>query len=116
MCQEVGHTFGLDHQDTSGISLNACMDYYQNTSSSDTKSTTPNPHDYDQLVTIYSHLDSTTTVGVPTKQLPANATADFTNRSEWGIVVRTTATGHEATYVRDLGNGQMLLTFVIWAN
>jgi hypothetical protein len=63
LCQEIGHTFGLDHQDESGISLNTCMDYYFNTSDSDTKSTHPNQHDYDELATIYSHLDSTTTIG-----------------------------------------------------
>src|SRR5881628_3820183 len=53
ICQEIGHTFGLDHQDTSGISLNTCMDYYHNTSASDTKSTHPNQHDYDELLCIY---------------------------------------------------------------
>src|SRR5437899_10022561 len=66
MCQEVGHTFGLDHQDTSGASLNTCMDYYQNTSSTDTQSTTPNQHDYDELATIYQHLDSSNTFGAET--------------------------------------------------
>src|SRR5215510_871384 len=63
ICQEIGHTFGLDHQDESGISLNTCMDYYHNTSASDTQSTHPNAHDYQQLSTIYSHLDSSTTIG-----------------------------------------------------
>ena len=63
ICQEIGHTFGLDHQDESGISLNTCMDYYHNTSASDTKSTHPNQHDYDELATIYQHLDSFSTVG-----------------------------------------------------
>jgi hypothetical protein len=55
--QEVGHTLGLDHQDESGISLDTCMDYYHNTSASDTKSTHPNRHDYSELSTIYQHLD-----------------------------------------------------------
>jgi small ligand-binding sensory domain FIST len=27
ICQEIGHTFGLDHQDESGADLNTCMDY-----------------------------------------------------------------------------------------
>ena len=31
MCQEVGHTFGLDHQSTDGSSLNTCRDYFSNT-------------------------------------------------------------------------------------
>lgn len=53
MCQEVGHTFGLDHQSTNGSSQNTCMDY-----SNSPTSTAPNQHDYDELVTIYSHTDS----------------------------------------------------------
>jgi hypothetical protein len=78
MCQEIGHTFGLDHQDESGASLNTCMDYYQNTSSTDTKSTTPNQHDYDELVTIYSHSDSTTTVGLASRLVPTGSTGTST--------------------------------------
>src|SRR5205809_2372684 len=53
ICQEVGHTFGLDHQSTDGTSLNTCMDYYHNTSASDLKSTSPNAGDYDELLCIY---------------------------------------------------------------
>src|SRR5438093_4012139 len=53
ICQEIGHTLGLDHQDESGISLNTCMDYYYNTSASDTKSTHPNAGDMDELRCIY---------------------------------------------------------------
>ena len=53
MCQEVGHTFGLDHQSTDGSSQNTCMDY-----SNSPTSTAPNQHDYDELVTIYGHTDS----------------------------------------------------------
>jgi hypothetical protein len=53
MCQEVGHTFGLDHQSTDGSSQASCMDY-----SNSPTSTAPNQHDYDELVTIYGHADS----------------------------------------------------------
>lgn len=111
-CQEVGHTFGLDHQDTSGASLNTCMDYYQNTSSSDTKSTTPNQHDYDELVTIYSHLDSSSTLG---SAVPGPSGKDLSAASEWGKQVSASRGGRDATYVRDFGNGQMMFTFVVWA-
>src|SRR6266852_7570112 len=62
ICQEVGHTLGLDHQSTDGSSLNTCMDYYHNTSAADTLSTHPNQHDYDELGIIYGHVDSSTTV------------------------------------------------------
>ena len=98
MCQETGHTLGLDHQDTSGASLNTCMDYYHNTSASDTKSTTPNQHDYDELGTIYAHLDSTTTVGLPTgsRLVPIGQVG-------------------ESKYVDRLANGMTRITYVRWA-
>src|SRR5207249_1331178 len=64
MCQEVAHTFGLDHQSTDGSSLNTCMDYFSNTGANagSTLSTKPNAHDFEELNIIYQHLDSTTTV------------------------------------------------------
>src|SRR6266542_971935 len=58
ICQEIGHTFGLAHQSEDGSSQNTCMDYYQNKSDTDTTSTHPNQHDYDELAIIYAHLDS----------------------------------------------------------
>lgn len=96
MCQETGHTLGLDHQDTSGISLDTCMDYYFNTSNLDTKSTHPNTHDYDQLALIYQHLDSSTTVGA----------AAF---SPFGSAVRT------SKFVAKLSGGARLITYITWA-
>ena len=53
MCQEVGHVFGLGHTSEDGSSQSTCMDY-----SSDPSSQWPNQHDYQQLDTIYAHLDS----------------------------------------------------------
>jgi hypothetical protein len=68
ICQEVGHTIGLDHQDESGASLNTCMDYFHNTSTS-TLSTHPNQGDYDELLCIYDPSKSgqtiTSTISVP---------------------------------------------------
>ena len=52
LCQEVGHTFGLDHQSDDGSDLNTCMDY-----ADALDNPSPNSHDYQQLNTIYSHLD-----------------------------------------------------------
>src|SRR5213593_2466381 len=95
ICQEIGHTFGLDHQDESGISLNTCMDYYHNTSASDTKSTHPNKHDYDELATIYAHLDSTTTVGQTSKMPAEIAQGDFSSRNSWGKLVSQSRNGRE---------------------
>lgn len=110
-CQEVGHTFGLDHQDENfnNGNLGTCMDYTNDPSTNQH----PNKHDYDELVTIYNHLDSTTTVGQPTAQGGAAAGG---SRAEWGREVARSAGGRTSTFVRDLGAGNSIVSFVIWAN
>jgi len=93
MCQEIGHTFGLDHQSTDGSSLNTCMDYFSNTGAdaNSTLSTHPNTHDYDELVTIYSHLDSFTTIAAAAA---ASTRSEVTEQPEtWGQLMRQSANG-----------------------
>jgi hypothetical protein len=109
-CQEVGHTLGLDHQDTNfdNPNLGTCMDYTNDPSTNQH----PNKHDYDELVTIYTHLDSSTTIG----QAPVSGSATGVTRSEWGREVSRSASGHTSTFVRDLGAGNSVVTFVIWTN
>lgn len=58
MCQEVGHDFGLAHQDENfnNPNLGTCMDYTNNWSTNQH----PNTHDYNQLAAQYgNHNDST---------------------------------------------------------
>jgi hypothetical protein len=106
ICQEIGHTLGLDHQDESGISLNTCMDYYHNTDASDLKSTDPNQHDYDELGIIYAHLDSFSTVGAASTGFLPNAVPSFAPATRL----------NDSTYVDDLGRGRKLVTYVIWTS
>jgi hypothetical protein len=57
MCQEVGHDFGLAHQDENfnNPNLGTCMDYTNSWSTNQH----PNTHDYNQLTAIYgNHNDS----------------------------------------------------------
>jgi hypothetical protein len=107
MCQEVGHTIGLDHQDENfnNANLGTCMDYTNNPSTNQH----PNSHDYQELQTIYGHLDNTTTVGATPTGVNANAA------NSWGKLVSTSANGRTSTYVQHLGNGQSIVTHVIWA-
>lgn len=110
MCQEVGHTFGLDHQDEdfSNPNLNTCMDYTNNPESNQH----PNQHDYDQLVTIYSHTDSSTTVGAA---LPGSKPAEVGNSPKsWGRPVHFLRDGRPDTYVRLDGPGRLTVTHVFW--
>ena len=98
MCQEVGHGFGLDHQDESGADLNTCMDY-----SNALDNPSPNAHDYQQLETIYAHLDSSSTVS---QFLPEDASPIATERLD---TIRT------SRIVEHFGNGFARVTFIIWA-
>lgn len=111
MCQEVGHTFGLDHQDENfnNPNLGTCMDYTNNPVTNQH----PNAHDFQQLETIYAHLDSTTTVGAATA--PGNGQIDLPHQSQWGKLIRVTHNGRTALFELDLGGGQKVFTFVIWA-
>ena len=110
VCQEIGHDWGLDHQDTSGADLNTCMDYDDNLSNP-----SPNAHDYQQLETIYTHLDSTTTIAAATASAPAGfANANVEAQENWGEKVAESADGRTALYIRDFGNGFKIFTFVIW--
>jgi len=108
ICQEIGHDWGLDHQsEDPDVDLGTCMDYadaFDNPS--------PNAHDYEQLETIYAHLDSTTTIA----SAPAGfANADVHAQENWGEKASESADGRSALFVRDFGNGFKIFTFVIWA-
>ena len=112
-CQEIGHTLGLDHQDENfgNPNLGTCMDYTNDPSSNQH----PNQHDYDQLVTIYSHLDSTTTVSSASGTAPGKAGSRVADAA-WGTLVAVTNHGHGGMYVRDLGGGNLIVTHVFWAH
>lgn len=122
VCQEVGHTFGLDHQDInfSNANLGTCMDYTNNPSRDDGLGTNlqPNAHDYDELGIIYSHTDSFTTLLSAKSSVSAfvGDDVDTSNRSEWGKVIRKSHDGRSSVHEKDLGKGNKVFTFVIWAD
>ena len=107
ICQEIGHDWGLGHQDESGADLNTCMDY-----ADALDNPSPNSHDYQQLETIYGHLDSTNTAA---SAPPGFANADVHAQENWGTKVHESADGRSAIFERDFGNGFKIFTFVFWA-
>jgi hypothetical protein len=125
MCQEVGHTFGLDHQDEifNNTNLGTCMDYTNDPSGlAGTNGTLsnehPNAHDYDQLATIYTHLDTKTTVGstsAASTMPPAANQGNLNSRAEWGRKIHESPNGQLELYERDFGGGKRMFTFVILA-
>ena len=113
MCQEIAHTFGLDHQDENftNQNLGTCMDYTNNPSTNQH----PNLHDYEMLETIYAHLDSLTTL--LSQVSPASISQiDGNDPSSWGRAIKESHNSHSSLYERDLGHGQKIFTFVIWAD
>jgi hypothetical protein len=100
MCQEVGHTFGLDHQDESGADFHTCMDYADNP---DADNTHPNRHDYEELASIYAHLDSTTTIGLSAK------------RGAAPYKVERKDSRRASKIVEKFADGSKRVTFIYWA-
>ncbi len=109
-CQEVGHTFGLDHQDEAfdNPNLGTCMDYTNDPSTNQH----PNQHDYDELALIYAHLDTSTTASVTTNK---NGNEIGNNASDWGKVMGNDKSGKANLYRKDVGNGVEVFTHVFWA-
>ena len=114
-CQEVGHTFGLDHQDENfnNTNLGTCMDYTNDPSGTagtngTLANTSPNKHDYDELVTIYSHLDSITTIG-QSSPVAVAARADDDDELPADVVAH-----RYKSFIEDLGDGHQRVTHVFW--
>ncbi len=117
MCQEVAHGFGLDHQDEtfSNPNLGSCMDY---TSDPDGPPSNehPNAHDYEQLESIYAHLDSSTTLSASAPQGAGHQDVDVSEPKHWGKALRKDGKGRDSHFERALGDGHKVFTFVLWAD
>jgi hypothetical protein len=126
MCQEVGHIFGLAHQDEDFYNTNtgSCMDY----TNSPESNVQPNGHDYAQLADIYSVLDDPDDGGggggkgppagkgkpnVPNMP-PAMTILDLDGPGQWGELISGSRDRGASTYMLDFGGGFAVITFVTW--
>jgi hypothetical protein len=98
LCQEIGHDFGLDHQDESGADFNTCMDYADALDNEH-----PNGHDYEQLGIIYAHLDSSTTIF---DSAPKGNAAEHVERED---------RIKDSIVVEHLSDGSKRVTHILWA-
>ena len=108
MCQEVGHTFGLDHQD---LTQNNADGGTGGAVDNDPSNEHPNAHDYEELEIIYTHLDGS---NGPKPHGPHGNQPAAADAADWGLEVSRTNSGHTSVFVRDLGDEGTLVTFVIW--
>lgn len=130
MCQEVGHTLGLDHvdEDFDNVNMGTCMDYTDDpdggaggASEVDLSNEHPNDHDYDQLDAIYLHTDGTATVasvddesGGSGNGRRGGGSQGGDSQAEWGRAIRHDGDGRPSLFVRE-DRGQRVFTFVVWA-
>ena len=127
MCQEVGHTFGFDHQDEdfSNPNLGTCMDYTNDPGGIDDllDNLHPNLHDFETLASIYEHVNSSSTddgeggSGNGRKPKKSTGEGDYSPEgpSDWGQAISQDAQGRNNVFERTLSNGQVLITHVLWA-
>jgi hypothetical protein len=128
VCHEVGHTFGLDHQDEifNNDNLGSCLDYTDDPdgtpgSSNDPSNERPNEHDYVQLELIYDpeleggvgHLDESTTLAAAARATPSRRDGG-NSPADWGRPVDFTADGKPHIYLKRLGPRTWLQTHVTW--
>lgn len=109
-CQEIGHDYGLDHQDEAfdNPNLDTCMDYTNNPSSNQH----PNAHDYEQLLAVYNHVDSAMAV-MKGSALAAAEGGD--TPKEWGRATKADRLGRPIEFVRVLSPTDKVVTHVTWA-
>ena len=110
MCQEIGHDYGLGHQDEDFATdtTNSCMDY----TSLPAGNEHPDAHDYQQLTTIYNHLET----GFTVSSGRGNSGADVGDTpATWGRAIHFTRDGRPDVFERVDGPGQKTITHVFWA-
>jgi hypothetical protein len=94
-CQEIGHTFGLDHQDETGANFSTCMDYANNPGD---RNMHPNQDDLSMLGSLYQHGDTST----PAPSVTLGSSGRGLRRV------------HDDVFEEDLGDGNKRFVFVYW--
>jgi hypothetical protein len=112
-CQEIGHDYGLDHQDENfdNPNLGSCQDYTSNPKGPPSNEH-PNAHDYDQLLSIYNHLESAPTA---LRSRAAAGTEIGHELADLGRAVDFDARGRPITFVRNISQREKVVTHITWA-
>lgn len=130
-CQEIGHDFGLGHQDEGfgPPNLGTCMDYTNDPTGAGAylrANVAPNAHDFAQLDSIYQHTDSANTSATQTTnfgvRVPGRAPIappglndePGDSPAEWGQSIHRDGQGRPDIFVKDLGGGNRKITHVLW--
>lgn len=119
MCQEIAHDFGLGHQDENhnNANLGSCMDYTSDpdggaggASSTDPSNEHPNAHDFEQLLTIYSHTEGSGGGGKPCR----GKKCPNPNGLDTAPPFSQASRANGSVYVDHLPGGGRRITHVFW--
>jgi hypothetical protein len=113
MCQEIGHTLGLAHQDEniSNANLGSCMDY----TSRPATNQHPNAMDYSTLEYLYKHLDSANSYAkATTRVVSAQSLEDSNNPRDWGREIFRSENRRTSLFEKKLGDGGIVFRHVFW--
>lgn len=116
-CQELGHTLGLDHQDTAfaNTNLGTCMDYTNNPDGPPAN-WYANSDDYSVLNTVYGHTDSYNSFSTSASagsQRNGHSAVDGSGDIEDAVPPGASSNdGH--VFAKDIGNGVTIVSHVFW--
>lgn len=138
-CQEIGHDFGLAHQNEifDNANTGSCMDYTNAPAGGvlggfnyGPTNEYPNAHDYDMLATIYGTASASLATGTGTdfgirtvgqgfgvqdRSRPNDDGIPGDSETAWGRPVHNDSEGRPDVYLLDLGGGHKKITHVFWA-
>jgi hypothetical protein len=139
-CQEIGHDFGLAHQNEifTNVNTGSCMDYTNapaggtlNGFNYGPSNEHPNQHDYDMLLEIYNHTESASSASPATKTnfgirevgrpVVASSNASLPKEgagntaADWGVATHRDGQGRPDEFVRRFADGSIMITHVLWA-
>ena len=113
MCQEVGHAFGLGHQDENNTNSNlgTCMDY-TNCPDCAPNNRAPNSHDYAQLDSIYNHTHASNSYSASFDlglsaigNMPIPDVNELHEPWQWGTPIAWDAQGRAIRFAREISGG-----------
>jgi hypothetical protein len=113
MCQEIGHDYGLGHQDEDFNTDNtkSCMDY----TSVPEGNEHPDAHDYEQLELIYGGHSETAATAMFGGSNSAGVPEVGDTMATWGKPIKFDRHGRPHVFQRIDGPGRVTLTHVFWA-